>query len=291
MSRPTRCSRVPCCRCWSKSDLLWVHDYQLIPLGERLRALGARQRLGFFLHIPFPNFEILRALPTFAELIHALLAYDLIGFQTETDRQGFLEAVARVVGPTAVRGSDVLVIKGRNIRTGVFRSGWTSMRSHRPRRARLRRPPCSGWFKGLLGRRLIVGVDRLDPSKGLLERFRAYRHFLERFPDQNGRLTYLQISPLGRQDVRAYTEIRDALEQSAGRTNGRFADADWTPIRYLNRNFPHATLMGFLRAAKVCLVTPLRDGMNLVPRSSWPHRKWMIRECSSCRIVPVQPAS
>ncbi len=117
---------------------------------------------------------------------------------------------------------------------------------------------------GLLGRRLIMGVDRLDYSKGLLERFEAYRHFLEDCPEHLGRVTYLQIAPLGRQNVKAYARIRDALDQSSGCTNGRFAEVDWTPIRYLNRNFPHATLMGFLRLADVCLVTPVRDGMNLV---------------------------
>jgi trehalose 6-phosphate synthase len=118
----------------------------------------------------------------------------------------------------------------------------------------------------LMGRSLMMGVDRLDYSKGLVERFSAYQHFLETYPENLGRITYIQIAPLSRTDVRAYVEIRQSLEQAAGRTNGRFADTDWTPIRYLNRNFPHATLMGFLRAAKVGLVTPLRDGMNLVAK-------------------------
>jgi trehalose 6-phosphate synthase len=120
--------------------------------------------------------------------------------------------------------------------------------------------------QSLQGRRLIIGVDRLDYSKGLLERFDAYQDFLERFPQHQGAVTYLQIAPLGRQNVKAYTRIRSLLEQSAGRTNGRFANVDWTPIRYLNRNFPHGTLLGFLRLAQVCLVTPLRDGMNLVAK-------------------------
>jgi trehalose 6-phosphate synthase len=118
----------------------------------------------------------------------------------------------------------------------------------------------------LMGRALMIGVDRLDYSKGLVERFQSYQQFLESFPDNLGRITYLQIAPLSRTDVRAYSEIRQALEQAAGRTNGRFADTDWTPIRYLNRNFPHATLMGLLRAANVGIVTPLRDGMNLVAK-------------------------
>jgi trehalose 6-phosphate synthase len=118
----------------------------------------------------------------------------------------------------------------------------------------------------LQGRKLIIGVDRLDYSKGLTERFAAFEHFLETFPDNRGRVTFLQIAPLSRSDVHAYGEIRHALEAAAGRLNGHFAEADWTPIRYLNRNYTHATLMGFLRAAKVGWITPVRDGMNLVAK-------------------------
>src|SRR6185503_9225613 len=118
----------------------------------------------------------------------------------------------------------------------------------------------------LLNRKLIIGVDRLDYSKGLNERFAAFESFLETYPDSQGKVTFLQIAPLSRADVLAYSEIRAALEQSAGRINGRFADPDWTPIRYLNRNFSHATTMGFLRAAQVAFVTPVRDGMNLVAK-------------------------
>jgi trehalose 6-phosphate synthase len=112
----------------------------------------------------------------------------------------------------------------------------------------------------------MIGVDRLDYSKGLVERFAAYEQFLEAFPENCGRVTYLQIAPLSRNDVQSYIEIRRTLEQATGRTNGRFADTDWTPIRYVNRNLPHAELMGFLRAASVGLVTALRDGMNLVAK-------------------------
>jgi trehalose 6-phosphate synthase len=119
---------------------------------------------------------------------------------------------------------------------------------------------------GLLGRKCVIGVDRLDYSKGLVQRFLAYERFLETNPAELNRVTLLQIAPVSRGDVRSYVEIRRALEQSAGRINGRFADTDWTPIRYLNRNFPHDALMGFLRTAQVCLVTPVRDGMNLVAK-------------------------
>jgi trehalose 6-phosphate synthase len=120
--------------------------------------------------------------------------------------------------------------------------------------------------KSLVGRKLIIGVDRLDYSKGLVERFKAYEQFLEAFPENHGQVVYLQIAPLSRKDVQSYAEIRSELERAAGRTNGRFADTDWTPVRYLNRNFSHSALMGLMRAADVALVTPLRDGMNLVAK-------------------------
>ena len=247
-------------------DLVWVHDYHLIPLAAQLREQGVRAPVGFFLHVPFPHYEVLRALPVHRELLHALLAYDVLGFQTEVDRQAFLGAARAVWGRACVNSAQGLIRVHRLVRTGVFpisidpeaiaHSAARSVASGRVR----------NMTQGLLGRELIIGVDRLDYSKGLLERFEAYQHFLEQCPQYRGKVTYLQIAPLGRQEVKAYKRIRDSLEQSAGRINGRFADVDWTPIRYLNRTFPHATLMGFLRVAKVCLVTPLRDGMNLVAK-------------------------
>ena len=247
-------------------DVIWVHDYHLIPLGEKLRSLGVRQPIGFFLHVPFPQFEVLRALPTFAELLRALLAYDVVGFQTETDRRGFLDAVRVLWGAQAVSEEGVVSTGGRAVRTGVYPIGVDVEEIAKSAVKAASSGPVQRMMQSLVGRRLIVGVDRLDYSKGLLERFQAYRQFLEGYPEQIGQVTFLQIAPLGRQKVQAYAQIRDSLEQSSGRTNGRFADADWTPIRYLNRNFPNATLMGFLRAAQVCLVTALRDGMNLVAK-------------------------
>ncbi|MGH8269499.1 MAG: alpha,alpha-trehalose-phosphate synthase (UDP-forming), partial [Steroidobacteraceae bacterium] len=247
-------------------DLIWVHDYHLIPLAEKLRALGVRQPIGFFLHIPFPHFEVLRALPTFAEIVRALLAYDLVGFQTETDRKSFLDAVRILWGAQSVGEGGTVTSGGRTVRTGVFPIGVDVDTIAQTASKAAGSAPVQRMMQSLVGRRLIAGVDRLDYSKGLLERFQAYRQFLESYPEQIGQVTFLQIAPLGRQKVQAYAQIRDSLEQSSGRTNGRFADADWTPIRYLNRNFPHATLMGFLRAAQVCLVTALRDGMNLVAK-------------------------
>ncbi|HEU4486290.1 MAG TPA: trehalose-6-phosphate synthase [Povalibacter sp.] len=247
-------------------DLIWVHDYHLIPLGRQLRERGVRRPLGFFLHIPFPNIEMLRVLPPYADLLHDLTHYDVVGFQTENDLTAFHAGITHLFGKEAIRSDGRIRIGERTVRAEVFPIGvdvntlqaeaFQAMSSDVVRRM----------YDSLMGRQLMMGVDRLDYSKGLVERFSAYQHFLEAYPQYSGHITYLQIAPLSRTDVRAYAEIRQSLEQATGRTNGRFADTDWTPIRYLNRNFPHATLMGMLRAANVGLVTPLRDGMNLVAK-------------------------
>jgi trehalose 6-phosphate synthase len=247
-------------------DLVWVHDYHLIPLGSRLRALGVAQRLGFFLHIPFPGFDAFRALPVHREVLESLLAYDLVGFQTRDDRDAFLAAVAAVWGPEAVLADGSVRAAGRHVSAQVFPIGVDVEEIEKTAAAAPSTEAYRRIVAGLLGRRLIIGVDRLDYSKGLVERFQAYEKFLATYPENHNDVTFVQIAPLSRSDVQEYEIIRSALEQAAGRTNGRFADPDWTPVRYLNKNIPHVTLMGYLRAAKVGLVTPVRDGMNLVAK-------------------------
>jgi trehalose 6-phosphate synthase len=247
-------------------DLIWVHDYHLIPLGRRLRELGVQRPVGFFLHIPFPNIEMLRVLPCYAELLRDLISYDVIGFQTHNDLRSFHSGIEHLFGAEALRPDGRIRIGDRTIRAEVFPIGIDVAAVESEGLEASATDVVRRMTDSLVGRSLMMGVDRLDYSKGLVERFSAYQQFLETHPENLGRITYIQIAPLSRTDVRAYAEIRQALEQAAGRTNGRFADTDWTPIRYLNRNFPHATLMGFLRAAKVGLVTPLRDGMNLVAK-------------------------
>jgi len=246
-------------------DVVWVHDYHLIPLAQKLRESGVRQPIGFFLHIPFPNIEVLRVLPVYGELLQALSAYDVLGFQTKTDLEAFHGAVAQVWGPQSVHG-DRVSIGERSVVTSVYPIGVDIDAIQREATESLSSEECKRMVAGMLGRRLMVGVDRLDYSKGLVERFRAYERFLETHPENQNHVTFLQIAPLSRTDVRAYSEIRRELEQTTGRTNGRFADTDWTPIRYLNKNFSHDVLMAFLRNALVGIATPLRDGMNLVAK-------------------------
>jgi trehalose 6-phosphate synthase len=245
---------------------VWVHDYHLFPLGQFLRELGARQPLGFFLHIPFPHVEALRSLPVYGELMRSMLDYDLVAFQTERDLDCFRSAVVDLWGQEAIEADGSVTACGRrtvidHIPIGVDVDGVQKAALEAQGTDAVQR-----MVVGLVGRRCIIGVDRLDYSKGLVDRFHAYDRFLDAYPENQGRVTYLQIAPLSRSDVRAYAQIRGELEQAAGRTNGKYADTDWTPIRYLNRNYPHATVLGFMRSAQVGLVTPLRDGMNLVAK-------------------------
>jgi trehalose 6-phosphate synthase len=247
-------------------DLLWVHDYHLVPLARALRELGARQPVGFFLHIPFPHVEALRALPGYEALVRDLLAYDLVGFQTARDAACFRSAVTEVLGSEALRPDGSVQYGSHRTRLGVFPIGVDVDAIQRESRSSQGSETVKRMSAGLLGRRCVIGVDRLDYSKGLVDRFLAYERYMEAHPERHNHITFLQIAPLSRADVRAYAEIRRSLEQAAGRINGRFAETDWTPIRYLNRNFSHETLMGFLRTACVGVVTPLRDGMNLVAK-------------------------
>jgi len=247
-------------------DLVWVHDYHLIPLARMLRDRGVDRPLGFFLHLPFPHYEVLRCLPVYAELLRDLCVYDVVGFQTGNDLNSFRDSIEYVWGPAAVREEGFVEVGGRRVRTGVFPIGVDV------EAIRAEADEASGteavrrMVRSVEGRKLVIGVDRLDYSKGMVERFTAFNRFLAENPDSHGRVTLLQIAPLSRSDMRAYEAIRSQLEGLAGRINGRFADTDWTPLRYLNRNFAHDTLMGFMRAAQAALVTPVRDGMNLVAK-------------------------
>ncbi|HEX9771900.1 MAG TPA: trehalose-6-phosphate synthase [Steroidobacteraceae bacterium] len=249
-----------------QDDLVWVHDYHLIPLAQYLREAGARQRVGFFLHVPFPQIEVLRTLPVYGDLMRALVTYDTLGFQTLRDLESFRSCVLELWGPGAIAADGSITAGGGRTVAEVIPIGVDVDAVQREAVKSQSLSTVQRMIAGLLGRKCVIGVDRLDYSKGLVQRFLAYERFLETHPGDLNRVTLLQIAPVSRGDVRSYAEIRRALEQSAGRINGRFADTDWTPIRYLTRNFPHDVLMGFLRSAQVCLVTPLRDGMNLVAK-------------------------
>jgi trehalose 6-phosphate synthase len=246
-------------------DQIWVHDYHLIPLGAELRRLGVTQPLGFFLHTPFPTTELLRVLPNCRQLMEQLCAYDLIGFHTAPDAEAFRDYLVRE-GGAAILPGDRVKVYGRMIEIGVFPIGIDVDAVTRNAAAAEGALPTRRLKQSMVGRELIIGVDRLDYSKGLVQRFDSFSRMLERFPHMRSKVTLLQIAPPSRTDVPEYMEIRRALEEASGRINGIYSDPDWTPVRYLNKSFPNRTLMGFLRASRVGLVTPFRDGMNLVAK-------------------------
>ena len=250
-----------------EGDVVWIHDYQLIPLGALLRERGVKGRIGFFLHIPYPNIAVLRLLPTYAELVRDMCQYDLVGFQTSEDLDGFNSAVKAVFRSEVLFEIDSIKLGDRSIGVGVFPIGIdVDAVAHQAEEAAKNDEQVKRLVQSMLGRKLLLGVDRLDYSKGLVERFASYQALLKSSPALQGKITFVQISPLSRINVTAYSDIRDALERAAGHINGQFADADWTPIRYLNKDFAHQTLSGFLRTANVGVVTPVRDGMNLVAK-------------------------
>lgn len=240
-------------------DLIWVHDYHLIPLAEELRKLGLHNRIGFFLHIPFPVLADLTVLPEPDTFADNLAHYNLIGLQTRGDVARCLEMFR--ADPRAEFMTDGTV---------KFRDRVTSVRSFpigidvEAFQADAEREAANP-FGSEQANNFIIGVDRLDYSKGIPNRFRAFGRYLETRP-QGTRACLVQIAPPSRQDVQAYQDIRRELEEIAGRINGQFAELDWTPIRYIHRSIDRTKLALLYRLARACLITSLADGMNLVSK-------------------------
>ena len=248
------------------SDTLWIHDYHLIPLAALLRERGVGCRMGFFLHVPMPSSDLLAAMPDHSRLFSTLYAYDLVGFQSRRDVERFQDYV-RLFGGGSVLGDGVIEAPGgRRLRAQAFPISIDTARISEQAAAATSKPMVRGLRASLGKRQLAIGVDRLDYSKGLPERFHGFERYLERHRDRSSMLTLLQIAPVSRGNVEEYRALRAELEQIAGHINGTHSSADWTPLRYVNRNFAHSTLTGFYRLASVGLVTPLRDGMNLVAK-------------------------
>jgi trehalose 6-phosphate synthase len=245
-------------------DLVWVHDYHLMPLAKALRERGHKNRIGFFLHIPCPPPEILTALPNHERLIPSLCEYDLVGFQTGDDAFNFSRYLTRECG---LHSHDFNYMVGkRTMRIDVFPVGIETSAFGRLAQRSERLPLVQRVLESLVGRALIIGVDRLDYSKGIAHRLSAFERFLQTQPDWRGKVTYLQIAPKSRTEIPEYADIEREIGAAAGRINGAYGEADWTPIRYVNRAYSRSTLAGLYRAARVGLVTPLRDGMNLVAK-------------------------
>lgn len=248
-------------------DVIWIHDYHMIPLARDLRRRGIKNRIGFFLHTPWPARQLLVTLPHHRRLVESMFSYDLIGFHTREWLDLFRDYVA---SEPEVRGkllpNDALEAFGRTVQAGVFPIGIDVEGFLRARNSVFGRRTYDRMAASSAFRTMMVGVDRLDYSKGLEQRLLGYEQFLTDNPDMRGDVFLLQVTPISRDEVDTYQDIRSRLEGLAGRINGEFADMDWQPIRYLNRTYRRDQLAGIYRAAKVGLVTPLRDGMNLVAK-------------------------
>jgi trehalose 6-phosphate synthase len=247
-------------------DIIWVHDYHLIPLASELRSAGIENRIGFFLHVPFPSYEAFRAVPGHEYLLRCMCSYDVLGFHTQGDLAAFQTCIREPIVGAEFLGKNRVRVGGGELIADVFPIGVDvdEIQSLAVEAQSLKQ--VQNMVASLGGRSLMIGVDRLDYSKGLVQRFLSYQRLLEKYPNAQKNVTLMQIAPPTRTGVREYDEIRGELEQASGHINGRFAETDWVPIRYLNKGVARKPLMGFFREADVGLVTPVRDGMNLVAK-------------------------
>ncbi|MGK2943978.1 MAG: alpha,alpha-trehalose-phosphate synthase (UDP-forming) [Desulfuromonadales bacterium] len=251
-------------------DFIWVHDYQLAMTGWNLRQLGQWQRLAFFLHIPFPETDLFRRLPWKNELLMSLLAYDLIGFQTLRDHRNFVRCATSLVPGVSI------VSRHRNYT--ILRHGERTFRAgHFPisidfedfsARAKTKEVADAAWYlhENFEQRQIILGVDRLDYTKGIPERFLAFERALEKYPEMKGKVSLLQVVVPSRTMVPDYMDLKAYLEQLAGHINGRFSMHSWVPLRFHYRSLDPVQLLAHYRSAEIALITPLRDGMNLVAK-------------------------
>jgi trehalose 6-phosphate synthase len=255
--------------CAQRDDFIWVHDYHLMYVAQALRERGLRAALTFFLHIPFPPYDIFAKLPQQQRLLRALLQFDLIGFQTRRDLRNFLGCVRRVMSDVRVvprRELQLVRFENREIRLGHFPIGidFDSFEKGAKSDDVVRR--AQNLRAGFRDRQLILGVDRLDYSKGIPERLRAFRDALERYPELRGRVVLIQVVVPSRVEIPRYHEFKQRIDRLVGDINGHFSTSDWLPVQYHFRGLDREDLLAHYRACDMAFVTPLKDGMNLVAK-------------------------
>lgn len=246
-------------------DLIWVHDYHLIPLAAELRQMGLKNRIGFFLHIPWPPADVLFTMPVHEEIMRGLSCYDVVGFQTDHDVENFAGCLRRE-GIGDELGDGLFSAHGRTFKAAYYSIGIETAAFAELARKADNTTIVQKTRKSIEGRDLIIGVDRLDYSKGITQRIDAFERFIKANPAHHNRVTYLQITPKSRSEVPEYEAMQRMVAEQAGRVNGAIGTVDWVPIRYINRSVGRNILAGLYRLARVGLVTPLRDGMNLVAK-------------------------
>lgn len=246
-------------------DLVWVHDYHLIPLAGELRALGHTNRMGFFFHVPFVPPAVLSVLPCAERFLKMLCGFDVVGFQTREHLQAYEDCMRTLMGLSPVAGTG-FVLNGHATVAITTPIGIDARAFARQAKRAAEGQAVHRLVESLNKRALVIGVDRLDYSKGLPNRLEAFARLLDSHPEHRRNVHYLQIAPRSREDVTEYQRLKRDLDRRAGEINGRFAEFDWVPLRYLTRGVARTSLAGFHRVARVGLVTPLRDGMNLVAK-------------------------
>ncbi|HEV7254055.1 MAG TPA: trehalose-6-phosphate synthase [Mesorhizobium sp.] len=246
-------------------DTVWVHDYHFLLLGEEMRAAGWEGPLGFFLHIPFPAPEVLMAVPQHQALVRGLCAFDLVGFQAERDVANFRRYLVEQAGGELLDDGRLFAF-GRVLEAAAFPIGTDPDDIKRLAEGEEGRDAATRLARTIADRALVIGVDRMDYSKGLPNRMEAFGRLLDEHAELHNKVSFVQIAPPSREAVEAYQALRTELDRLAGQINGDYADLDWTPIRYLARSYSRGALAGIYRLARVGLVTPLYDGMNLVAK-------------------------
>ena len=252
----------------NRDSAFWVQDYHFFSLGAELRKLGVTEPVGFFLHTPWPAQSVIAGVPHHRELVEAMLAYDLIGFQTDEDCENFLGYVGQDLG-LAVQDGCVASRRGRVLaqtRCATFPIGIDADKFAQAATRAVTHPQVSRLRRSLHGEKLAIGVDRLDYSKGLVNRISAFDLMWTREPAWLRNVSLLQIATPSRGGIEAYSNLQDEVARLVSDVNGRHGEVDWTPIRYLNKGFGQAVLAGLYRSAQVGVVTPLHDGMNLVAK-------------------------
>lgn len=251
------------------NDFVWVHDYHLMLTAQALRAMGYGGKVAFFLHIPFPPLDIFLKLPQRKALLRGLLDYDMLGFQTARDRRNFIQCVRTLLKEAQVKTQGRLhTVKTptREVRVGAFPIGIDFNEFAKHAQTSEVRQRAEQIYGQLGGGQIVLGVDRLDYTKGIPDRMNAFRLALRRHPELRGKLTLVQIVVPSRADIPRYAELKEEIERLVGEINGEFTSAEWTPIKYIHRNMPREELLAYYRAAETALVTPLKDGMNLVAK-------------------------
>jgi trehalose 6-phosphate synthase/phosphatase len=252
-----------------ESDFIWVHDYHLMGLASKLKEKAIQNNIGFFLHIPFPPPDIFIRLPWRFQILHFLLEYDIIGFQTLRDRTNFLQCVRFLIGNIQTKGKGRVIslnIEGREVRVGAFPIGIDY--NEFSNLAKSEAVSDAAWYlhENLPDLKIVFGIDRLDYSKGIPERLKAFRNALHRYPELRGKITLVQIVIPSRRGIKKYESLKLDIERLIGQINGEFSLSGWVPIHYMFRSLNKLDLLAHYRCAEIALITPLKDGMNLIAK-------------------------